>query len=259
MKKFKSLFLGLGCLALLGGCFSSAFALYTGDLPTNKEFTISLDLPEPTGFYLKTFRMVEAVEQEYTSSLIVNPSNDSELMVSNVSLVKGDKIKVCDSSNWYGTSSSYQHNITLPCSVVVNAGGDYYAVQTGSYDIYVEFTDNTYTSYVKTYVRVNETKVVYLQDTWDKGEVNAPKIHYWGDDIYEFGDFSIGRKMTTQEGNHDMYEAVVPATATGFCVRYDGNYSLDASFDDTNNAYWAEWDSGISRMRMNGYVWANPE
>lgn len=56
MKKIVGFIFGLGCLSLVGGCFSSAYALYSGTLPTNKELAIGIEIVAPTTstYYLKT-------------------------------------------------------------------------------------------------------------------------------------------------------------------------------------------------------------
>lgn len=255
-KKLSILFFTLGCLSLIAGFSTTAYSLYTGTLPTDKEMAIGIDLPEPTGFYAKVFRGGDLVN---TQPLIVNPGNDHELMASGLSLQKGDRFKATDNTNWYGTSTSYSHNITVGASTdssLVTSDGDYVAVQTGTYDVYFKFTDNTYTSYESTYVNLNDVRTVYLQDTWLKN--TSPLIHYWGDNVIDSsGDNYVGgSKMTTQEGNRDMYKVVIPQAATWFNIYYEGKYSANKEFDNTNNAYWVSSDGG---MHLEGYVWSNPQ
>lgn len=255
-KKLSILFFTLGCLSLIAGFSTTAFSLYTGTLPTDKEMAIGIDLPEPTGFYAKVFRGDDEVSSQ---PLVVNPGNDHELMVSGLSLQKGDRFKATNNTDWFGTSSSYSHNISVGASVassLVTDGGDYVAVQTGTYDVYFKFTDSTYTSYVSTYVNVNDVRTIYLQDTWNEGY--SPAIHYWGDDVVDSsGDNYVGgSKMSTPEGGHDMYKVVVPQAATWFNIKYQNKWSADKEFDNTNNAYWVSSDGG---MHVEGYVWANPQ
>lgn len=255
-KKLSILFFTLGCLSLIAGFSTTAFSLYTGTLPTDKEMAIGIDLPEPTGFYAKVFRGDEEVNSQ---PLVVNPGNDHELMVSCLSLQKGDRFKATNNTDWFGTSSSYSHNISVGASVassLVSDGGDYVAVQTGTYDVYFKFTDNTYTSYQSTYVNVNEVRTIYLQDTWNEGY--SPAIHYWGDDVVvSSGDNYVrGTQMTTQEGGHYMYKVVVPEAATWFNIRYQDKDSANKEFDNTNNAYWVSY---TDQMIVEGYVWDNPQ
>ncbi|MDY6275888.1 MAG: hypothetical protein SPL75_00130 [Bacilli bacterium] len=255
-KKLSILFFTLGCLSLIAGFSTTAYSLYTGTLPADKEMIIGIDLPEPTGFYAKVFRGDDEVASQ---PLVVNPGNDHELMVSGLSLQKGDRFKATDNTNWYGTSTSYSHNISVGASVassLVTDGGDYVAVQTGTYDVYFKFTDNTYTTYESTYVNVNGVRTIYLQDTWDKGY--SPAIHYWGDDVVDSsGDNYVGgSKMTTQDSWHDMYKVVVPQAATWFNIHYNNQWSANKEFDNTNNAYWVSSDGG---MHLEGYLWSNPQ
>ena len=255
-KKLSILFFTLGCLSLIAGFSTTAFSLYTGTLPTDKEMEIGIDLPEPTGFYAKVYRGDDLVN---TQALVVNPENNHELMVSGLSLQKGDRFKATNNTDWFGTSTSYSHNISVGASVassLITDGGDYVAVQTGTYDVYFKFTDNTYTSYESTYVNVNQVRTIYLQDTWNEGY--SPAIHYWGDDVVvsEGDNYVGGSKMTTQEGGHDMYKVVVPEAATWFNIKYQSKWSANKEFDNTNNAYWVSSDGG---MHVEGYFWANPQ
>lgn len=255
-KKLSILFFTLGCLSLIAGFSTTAYSLYTGTLPTDKEMAIGIDLPEQTGFYAKVYRGDDLV---ITQPLVVNPGNDHELMVSGLSLQKGDRFKATDNTNWYGTPSSYSHNISVGASVassLVTDGGDYVAVQTGTYDVYFKFTDNTYTSYESTYVNVNQVRTIYLQDTWNEGY--SPEIHYWGDDVVvSSGDNYVGGTiMSTPEGGHDMYKVVVPEAATLFNIHYQDKWSANKEFDNTNNAYWVSY---TDQMIVEGYVWANPQ
>lgn len=255
-KKLSILFFALGCLSLIAGFSTTAFSLYTGTLPTDKEMAIGIDLPEPTGFYAKVFRGDDLVN---TQALVVNPDNDHELMVSGLSLQKGDRFKATNNTDWYGSSSSYSHNISVGASVassLVTSDGDYVAVQTGTYDVYFKFTDNTYSTYESTYVNVNQVRTIYLQDTWNMDY--SPEIHYWGDDVVvSSGDNYVGGTiMTTQEGGHDMYKVVVPEAATWFNIHYQNKWSANKEFDNTNNAYWVSY---TTEMIVEGYVWANPE
>ena len=255
-KKLSILFFTLGCLSLIAGFSTTAFSLYTGTLPTDKEMLIGINLPEPTGFYAKVFRGDDLVN---TQPLVVNPGNDSELMVSGLSLQKGDRFKATNNTDWYGTSTSYSHNITVGASVassLVTSGGDYVAVQTGTYDVYFKFTDNTYTIYESTYVNVNQVRTIYLQDTWIKN--TSPLIHYWGDNVVvsEGDNYVGGSKMTTQVGGYDMYKVVVPQEATSFNIYYEDKWSNTLNFDDSYNAYEVYWQDA---MKIRGFVWANPQ
>ncbi len=258
-KKLSILFFTLGCLSLIAGFSTTAFSLYTGTLPTDKEMAIGIDLPEPTGFYAKVFRGDTEVDSQ---PLVVNPGNDHELMVSGLSLQKGDRFKATDNTNWYGTSTSYSHNITVgasEASSLVTSGGDYVAVQTGTYDVYFKFTDNTYTSYESTYVNVNGVRTVYLQDTWNEGY--SPAIHYSGDDVFNSPEnhYYGGSKMSTQEGERDMYKVVVPQASTKFKISYQGKVSNELNFDNGNNAYYVYWDNLENKMKIAGYIWDNPQ
>ena len=255
-KKLSILFFTLGCLSLIAGFSTTAFSLYTGTLPTDKEMLIGIDLPEPTGFYAKVYRGDDCVN---TQPLVVNPGNDHELMVSGLSLQKGDRFKATDNTNWYGSSTSYSHNITVGASVassLVTSGGDYVAVQTGTYDVYFKFTDNTYTTYESTYVNVNGVRTVYLQDTWIKN--TSPLIHYWGDNVVvsEGDNYVGGSKMSSKVGGYEMYKVVVPQEATSFNIYYEDKWSNTLDFDDSYNAYEVYYDGS---MKIRGFVWANPQ
>ncbi len=258
-KKLSILFFTLGCLSLIAGFSTTAYSLYTGTLPADKEMAIGIDLPEPTGFYAKVFRGGDLVN---TQPLVVNPSNDHELMISGLSLQKDDRFKATDNTNWYGSPTSYSHNISVEASTtssLVTNDGDYVAVQTGYYDVYFKFTDNTYTTYESTYVNVNKVRTVYLQDTWKEGY--SPAIHYSGDNVVNSPDdkYFGGSKMITQEGERDMYKVVVPQASTKFKISYQGKVSNELDFDNVNNAYYVYWDSSENAMKIAGYVWANPQ
>ncbi len=256
-KKLSILFFALGCLSLIAGFSTTAYSLYTGTLPTDKEMAIGIDLPEPTGFYAKVFRGDDLVN---TQPLVVNPGNDHELMVSGLSLQKDDRFKATNNTDWFGTSTSYSHNITAGVSVassLVTSDGDYVAVQTGTYDVYFKFTDNTYSTYESTYVNVNEVRTIYLQDTWLKN--TSPEIHYWGDDVVvdsSSDNYVGGSKMSSKVGGYDMYKVVVPQEAASFNIYYEGKYSNDLNFDDSYNAYEVYWDAS---MKIRGFVWSNPQ
>lgn len=255
-KKLSILFFTLGCLSLIAGFSTTAFSLYTGTLPTDKEMEISIDLPEPTGFYAKVYRGDDLVN---TQALVVNPENDHELMVSGLSLQKGDRFKATNNTDWFGTSTSYSHNISVGASVassLVTDGGDYVAVQTGTYDVYFKFTDSTYTSYESTYVNVNNVRTIYLQDSWNQGY--SPAIHYWGDDVVvsEGDNYVGGSKMTDKKDGYDMYKVVVPEAATSFNIYYQSKWSNNLDFDDSYNAYEVYWEDA---MKIRGMFWANPQ
>lgn len=255
-KKLSILFFTLGCLSLIAGFSTTAFSLYTGTLPTDKEMAIGIDLPEPTGFYAKVYRGNDLVN---TQALVVNPSNDHELMVSGLSLQKGDRFKATNNTDWFGTSTSYSHNITVGASVassLVTDGGDYVAVQTGTYDVYFKFTDNTYSTYESTYVNVNQVRTIYLQDTWIKN--TSPLIHYWGDNVVVSGgdNYVGGSIMTSKVDGYGMYKVVVPQEATSFNIYYEEKYSNTLNFDDSYNAYKVTWSGS---MTIEGFVWDSPE
>ena len=254
-KKLSKFIFAIASLSLMAAFSTTAFSLYTGTTPANKEMTISIELPETTGFYVKVYRESSLVD---TQSLVVNPSNDSELMISGLSLQKGDRFKATDNTNWFGSTSSYSHNISVGASVassLVSNDGDYVAVQTGTYDVYFRFSDSTYTSYIDTYVNVNNVREVYLQDTW--GENYSPSIHYWGDNVIvsNSDNYVAGTKMSTQEGGHDMYKVIVPSQASTFNIYYQSKYSNNVDFDNVNNSYYVYWDDA---MKIAGYNWANP-
>ena len=261
MKKISAVFFGIAGLSLMAGFSTTAFSLYTGSTPTNKTLTIGLGMPEPTGFFAKVYRTVESSPVLVSSNaLIVNTENDHELVVKNVSMQKGDRIKGTDETNWFGSSSSYEHNITVGCTTgsgLVSEGGDYYAVQTGTYDFYLKFNSSTYSpeTYVSTYVKLHEVREVYLQDTWL--ENTSPQIHYWGDNVIvsNADNYVGGSKMTTQKDGYDMYKVVVPQTASSFNIYYQSKWSNNLDFSDSDNAYEVYWDDAM-KIRANN--WDNP-
>lgn len=262
MAKFKKALLIIGSFALFSGAFSSyAFSVYK-KTPLDKSCTISIGLPEPTGFYVNVYRVVNDSEQLVQSvPLVVNPDNDSELMVSNLALQKGDKFKATNNTDWFGSATSYSHNISVGCSTssgLVSSYGDYYAVQNGTYDIYVKFNNSTYTSYVSTYVNLDDTRVIYVQDTWD--DPTDPEIHFWGSNvIISDGDnYVAGQIMTTKYENHDMYKFVVPNLASSFNIHYQNKWSNNLDFDNSVNAYQVYWDGASESMKIQAHNWSNP-
>lgn len=257
MKFFKKALFVLGAFAILGGVFSSyAFSLYLKK-PSEKSLEISLGQPPSTGVFLNIYRTVSSQEQLVSSvPLSVNPDDDKELMVQNLALQKEDKIKATNNTDWYGSATSYSHNISVGCSTssgLVSNNGDYYAVQNGTYDIYVKFTDSTYTSYVSTYINVDDINVFYLQDTMDQGY--SPAVHYWGSNVITSdGDNYWGGGYAGNEGGHGMYAVTIPENATQFNFKHNGktSQSFTISTLGTSNAFWLNWEE-----QSGSYTW-NP-
>lgn len=244
INKLKAVLLSLSLISstcVVGGVFAS----YTiSDVASSIGQRISLAQHVGTGFYLKSFGSSEqSIELEVNS----DPSKTNELVALNVSLQKEDRFRVTDNTNWYGSTTSYSHNITVGATInsgLVNNNGDYLAVQTGTYDVYVRFSDDTYTSYVETYVEVKEVKVCYVQDKWNKSW--GPCIHYWGDNVITSnGDNYYGSTYVKQHDNYNMNRFVIPSSASKLNFRhnpYDDNPSYLVYSPEFNvgsdNAFW---------------------
>ena len=269
MIKTRKLLFTVGCFALISGMFSSyAFCLYKTQ-PLSKSFTIGIEIPETSGFVMEKYHGNNDENTSY--NMVVNPTNDKELVIQNVEASKGDRFKCHYGSTWYGTDNSYSHNISLECSSskgVVSSDGNsnYVAIQDGHYDIYLKFYDSEHQYFEGIYVNVVEVKDVYLQDTWN--EWYSPKVYFYGTNLV-YGDnsssadttyvgsswYMSGTKMSTQEGGHDMYKVVIPNEASNIKIDYQGKLSAPAALSSTDNSYWVGWDNG---MVLNSYYWANP-
>ncbi len=91
------------------------------------------------------------------------------------------------------------------------------------------------------------TVTVYFQNNWQWTDV---RVHYWGEGV---GTTEPGEvlEVVGQDGNYDMYKAVLPVDIEGFQfsgIKNDGSGNRDETPDLSNpvenTAYYMKWDNG---------------
>ena len=243
----------LGFGTVFAASFGVSYALQVKGAD-NTSFSIGIAPVVTTGFFANVYDSSGKLVS--SNETIVNENNTSELMIIDLSLTKGQSVKLFkeDGSIYYGSSTSYSHNLSVACSK--NAGlltdtDNYIAVQNGTYDFYFKFSEKEHTNYVGTYVNVDDVKTIYVQDTWNE---NLIKLHYWGDNV--IGTNNSARPSGTDTGKYDsghkMYKFVVPASATDFLIDYQSKETADMKFSASYNAYYINWNGAMEAI---GYNW----
>lgn len=225
--KFVKVSILLSSLVLGLASFSGAFALYKHSA---EDVSIHIAAKLVTQYYLRVYNSSELVNSVL---LVDNPSNDKELMAQNVSMNKGYTAKVQDSlGNWYGSSSSYSHNLTAEVSTntgYLSKNSDYIAAHDDTYDFYMAFNEKEHTSYKSTYVNVDTTSTINFHRNSDWTNKNQFRCYYWSESnnlISPAWDYS-----PSMSGKDPDFSCVVPSVTEKVIIRfYNGD---DSSFHQT--------------------------
>ena len=205
-----------------------------------------------TGYFLAAS---DNVERKFE----IDPNDASHVMLKNVSLTKGTKIKIQESNPaiYHGVSQGAGHNLSVAITQtagMVDDQDNYIIPENGTYDFYVNFDNG---SYRDMWINDQNAKTIYVQDTWDKGGVG---LHYWWNDgkndvgsVWEYT--PAGTFTGKYDSGHGMFRFVIPGAAEKIIIKYDGKQSSTIVLDSTNNSYWIS-DAGGGTPSGNAYNWS---
>ena len=215
-------------------------------------------------YYVRVYNGATLISSTKLSN---NPNSSKELMATGISMTKGYTAKVYQSNSdnshtWFGTTSSYEHNLSLSATKAngfVTDTGDYIAIDTGTYDFYVKFSDTAHSSYSSTYVNVGPARTIYCTQNAPKINDGSLTIHYWGGNVN--GTSWDARPSMSYSHINDqgqkVYKAVIPESSTTICfVYFEGSnlkQSTDTSISTTQNAYYFTESWEDSKIKMGNW------
>lgn len=233
--------------------FGTTFAIYKRSNAEDIEIDIKPSLPVLTGFYLNVFNGSSLVSK---TPLVVNPDNNNELMVKNISASKDYKFKISDKNDtYYGQSGFYSHNITAnpTLNTFISEKGDYVASQEDQYDFYLKFNSSTYENPTGLHVSYHSIKTVKFHSNWTMK--SNFRIFYWGTSSeLNWSDFNDAKQMDSL-GN-ETYSATLPSKSDKVIFRFhnsDGEdkdrQTVDVNYEDNATYEFSDWNGGTPTVK----------
>lgn len=223
-----------------GECGSNTMSearIYKGIRPIGEEdFTES--------FFLKVW---DKNDNEVSSTkLTVNKDNKKEVYATKVAMNIDDHAKIWSTTREFGITSNFNYSHNLSVGVSTNGNGDYVAKNQGTYDFYAKFVADNHVSYDSTWVNMNETRTIYLENNkyWGSPEF---RIHYWGGSgvtgtAWDEAPYFVYDSKTDK----DIYRVTIPANTEKVIFRHCDIYGNSQSQEVTlgnNNAFYFASDN----------------